>query len=91
MSSTNPKSQTKSAARPLRPAGKRTALARRKRLRRPNKVHTGKDCKKRFFMSFDYVSDALSEIKLFFKRSHKIIIALAVQEILDEHIAKKLV
>jgi hypothetical protein len=27
----------------------------------------------------------------FFKRSHKVIVALAVQEILEEHIAKKLV
>jgi len=28
---------------------------------------------------------------LFFKRSRKVIVALTVQEILDEHIAKKLV
>jgi len=27
----------------------------------------------------------------FFKRSHQVIVALTVQEILDEHIAKKLV
>jgi hypothetical protein len=38
-----------------------------------------------------YSSDALQEIESFFKRSHKVIIALTVQEILDEHIAKKLV
>ena len=44
-----------------------------------------------FFVSFDYSSDALSEIESFFKRSHKVIVALTVQEILDEHIAKKLV
>ena len=41
-------------------------------------------------MSFDYSSDALQEIESFFKRSHKVIVALTVQEILDEHIAKKL-
>jgi hypothetical protein len=33
----------------------------------------------------------VSQIKSFFKRSHKVIVALTVQEILDEHIAKKLV
>ena len=49
------------------------------------------DCDKGFFVSFDYSSDALSEIESFFKRSHKVIVALTVQEILDEHIAKKLV
>ena len=49
------------------------------------------DCEKGFFVSFDYSSDALSEIESFFKRSHKVIVALTVQEILDEHIAKKLV
>ena len=49
------------------------------------------DCDKGFFVSFDYSSDALQEIESFFKRSHKVIVALTVQEILDEHIAKKLV
>jgi hypothetical protein len=44
-----------------------------------------------FFVSFDFTSDALQEIESFFKRSHKVIVALTVQEILDEHIAKKLV
>jgi hypothetical protein len=48
------------------------------------------DCEKGFFVSFDYSSDALPEIESFFKRSHKVIVALTVQEILDEHIAKKL-
>ncbi|MGA2180615.1 MAG: hypothetical protein ABSH15_13645 [Verrucomicrobiota bacterium] len=43
-----------------------------------------------FFVSFDYSSDALQEIEPFFKRSHKVIVALTVREILDEHIAKKL-
>ncbi len=37
-----------------------------------------------------YSSDALQKIESFFKRSHKVIVALTVQEILDEHIAKKL-
>jgi DNA modification methylase len=49
------------------------------------------DCEKGFFVSFDFTSDALQEIESFFKRSHKVIVALTVQEILDEHIAKKLV
>jgi hypothetical protein len=33
---------------------------------------------------------ALRTLESFFKRSHKVIVALTVQEILDEHIAKKL-
>ncbi len=49
------------------------------------------DCEKGFFVSFDFTSDALQEIKSFFKRSHKVIVALMVKEILDEQIAKKLV
>ena len=49
------------------------------------------DCEKGFFVSFDYSSDALQEIESFFKRSHKVIVALTVQEILEEQIAKKLV
>jgi len=49
------------------------------------------DCEKGFFVSFDYSSDALQEIESFFKRSHKVIVALTVKEILDEQIAKKLV
>jgi hypothetical protein len=32
----------------------------------------------------------LPESESFFKRSHKVVVALTVQEILDEHIAKKL-
>jgi hypothetical protein len=44
-----------------------------------------------FFVSFDFTSDALQEIESFFKRSYKVIVALTVQEILDEQIAKKLV
>ena len=49
------------------------------------------DCEKGFFISFDFSSDALTEIDAFFKRSHKVIVPLTVQEILDEQIAKKLV
>jgi hypothetical protein len=49
------------------------------------------DCEKGFFVSFDYLSDALQEIESFFKRSHKVIVALTVKEILDEQIARKLV
>ena len=41
------------------------------------------DCDKCFFVSFDYSSDALQEIESFFKRSHKIIVALTVKEILE--------
>jgi len=49
------------------------------------------DCEKGFFVSFDYSEDALHEINSFFIRSHKAIVALTVKEILDEHIAMKLV
>lgn len=48
------------------------------------------DRKKGFFVAFDFSSDALTEIDRFFKKTGKIIIALTVQEILDEQIAKKL-
>jgi hypothetical protein len=37
-----------------------------------------------------FTSDALTEIDRFFKKTGNIIIALTVQEILDEQIAKKL-
>ena len=49
------------------------------------------DCEKGFFVSLDYSSNAVLEIESFFKRSHKVIVALTVQEILDEHMAKTLV
>ncbi len=48
------------------------------------------ECQKGFFISFDYSSDALTEISRFFKQSGKVIIPLTVQEILDEQIAHKL-
>ncbi|MGB6387472.1 MAG: DNA methyltransferase [Terriglobales bacterium] len=46
---------------------------------------------KGYFISFDFTSDALHEIGAFFKREHRVIIPLTVQEILDETIAHKLV
>jgi len=45
---------------------------------------------KAFFVAFDYSSEALAEIDAFFRRSGKSIIALTVEEILSEEIAKKL-
>ncbi len=47
--------------------------------------------KKGFFVAFDFSGDALTEIDGFFRRQHAIIIPLTVREILDEHIAQKLV
>ena len=38
----------------------------------------------------DYTSDALVEIDRFFRQSGKVIVALTVQEILEEQLAKKL-
>ena len=48
------------------------------------------DRKKGFFVSFDYSSDALTEIGAFFRKSGRVIIPLTVREILDEQIAHKL-
>ena len=48
------------------------------------------DRTKGFFVSFDFTSDALTEIGAFFRKSGKSIIALTVREILDEEIAQKL-
>lgn len=45
---------------------------------------------KGFFVSFDYTSDALTEIDAFFRKSGRVIIPLTVREILDEQIARKL-
>jgi hypothetical protein len=55
------------------------------------KVELREDREKGFFVLFDFTSDSLHEIESFFKRTHKIIVALTVKEILDEQIAKKLV
>jgi len=48
------------------------------------------DRTKGFFVSFDYSSDAISEIQSFFKKSGKSIIAFTVKDILEEQIAYKL-
>ncbi len=48
------------------------------------------NCEKGFFVSFDFISDALTEINAFFKRSHKAIIPLTVDDILNEQLAHKL-
>ncbi len=48
------------------------------------------DRTKGFFVSFDYTSDAITEIQAFFQRTGKSIIALTVKDILEEQIAHKL-
>jgi len=53
-------------------------------------VMTREDRTKGFFVAFDYSQDALTEIDAFFRKSGKVIIALTVNEILEEQIAKKL-
>jgi hypothetical protein len=70
---------------------------------RPNKAQVGRpdidafeavmmreDRTKGFFVSFDFSSDAISEIGAFFKKTGKSIVALTVKDILDEKIAYKL-
>ena len=56
----------------------------------PNYEVFWEDRKKGFFVSFDYTSDAMTEISRFFKQSGRVIIPLTVQEILDDQIAMKL-
>jgi site-specific DNA-methyltransferase (adenine-specific) len=46
--------------------------------------------KKGFFVSFDFTSDALTEIDRFFRHEHITIIPLTVKDILDETIAQRL-
>ena len=48
------------------------------------------DRTKGFFVSFDYSSDALTEIDSYFRKSHKVIVPFTVREILDERLAQKL-
>jgi hypothetical protein len=48
------------------------------------------DRTKGFFVSFDFSSDAMSEIQAFFKKTGKSIVALTVKDILEEQIAYKL-
>ena len=45
---------------------------------------------KGFFVSFDFTSDALTEIQRFFKQTKRVIVPLLVREILDDEIAMKL-
>jgi len=54
-------------------------------------VITREERTKGFFISFDYTSDALTEIDRFFRKSGNVIVPLTVREILDEQIAQKLV
>ena len=49
------------------------------------------DRTKGFFVSFDYTSDAETEIQSFFRRTGKVIVPLTVKDILQEEIAMKLV
>jgi DNA modification methylase len=48
------------------------------------------DRPKGFYVSFDYSSDAMREIDSFFRKTGKVIVPLTVNEILNEHLAKKL-
>lgn len=47
-------------------------------------------CEKGFFVSFDYSSEAETEISRFFREEHRIIVPITVREILDDQIAHKL-
>lgn len=47
-------------------------------------------CDKGYFVSFDYSSDAETEVSRFFKSSGKTIVLLTVREILEETLAAKL-
>ncbi|MEK6677487.1 MAG: CrcB family protein [Planctomycetota bacterium] len=46
---------------------------------------------KGFIVASGFTSDALTEIRQFFKRVGKVIVAISVREILDEEIAQRLV
>lgn len=46
---------------------------------------------KGFFVSFDFTTDALTEISSFFRKSGRVIVPLTVREILEDQIAQKLV
>jgi len=48
------------------------------------------ECAKGFFVSFDYNGDAETEVARFFKQTGKVIVLLAVRQILDEPIAHRL-
>ncbi len=51
---------------------------------------TRTDRTKGFFVSFAYTSDAMTEIDAFFRKSGKSIVALTVDDILNEYLAQKL-
>lgn len=53
-------------------------------------VMNREDRTKGFFVSFDYSKDAMREIDAFFRKTGKVIVPLTVNEILNEHLAKKL-
>ncbi len=53
-------------------------------------VMTREERAKGFFVSFDYTSDALTEIDRFFRSSGRVIVPFTVREILDEQLAHKL-
>jgi DNA modification methylase len=46
--------------------------------------------KKGFIVSFDFSEDALTEADHFFKNTGKVIVALTVKDILEEHLAQKM-
>lgn len=48
------------------------------------------ECQKGFFISFDYTSDAMTEVGRFFKQTGRVIVLLTVREILEEQIGHKL-
>ncbi len=48
------------------------------------------ECAKGFFVSFDYSSDAMTEISRYFKQTGRVIVPLTVGEILDEQFGHKL-
>lgn len=53
-------------------------------------VMTREDRTKGFFVAFDFTTDALREVDGFFRRTGKVIVALTVQEILEEELVRKL-
>ena len=44
-----------------------------------------------FFVAFGYSSDAVAEVEAFFKREHKVISLLTVEDILEDRVAQKLI
>lgn len=53
-------------------------------------VMAREDRKKGFIVSFDFSSDALTEIDAFFRKTGKSIVAFTVKDILEERLAQKL-